>query len=92
MIKNYATWKFKVEMLLIKEELLEIVMDEILEQITNEWNKKDRHARALINLSIENSQIINAKNETTAKVTWTALKRMHERSNLSSKLFLLQKL
>ena len=90
--KNYATWKFKVEMLLIKEELLEIVTDEIPEQITNDWNKKDRRARALINLSIEDSQIINVKNETTAKATWDTLKRIHERSNLSSKLFLLRKL
>ena len=60
--KNYATWKFKIEMLLIKEEFLEIVADEISQQITNEWNKKDKCANTLINLSIEDSQIINVKN------------------------------
>ena len=52
---------FKIEMLLIKEKLLEIETNVIPQLITNEWNKKDRRVSTLINLSIEDSQIINVK-------------------------------
>ena len=54
--------------------------------------KKDKKARAIINLSIEGNQIVHVRHKTTAKETWNALKSVHERVNLSSKLFLLRKL
>lgn len=59
---NFSIWKFKLEMLLIKEKLFEFVIDEPTNPITTEWQKKDRKARALINLNIEYSQIVHVEN------------------------------
>ncbi|GBN19276.1 Copia protein [Araneus ventricosus] len=89
---NYSVWKFKMEMILIKEDLLHLIEDDTPSQPDEKYIKKDRQARAIINLCIEDSQIIHIKYETTAKATWNKLKTIHERSNLSSKLFLLRKL
>ena len=89
---NYNVWKFKLEMLLIREDLYNLVTDEPPEIITDQWRSRDRKARAIINLLIQDDQIIHVKNLTTAKETWNTLKNIHERANLSSKLFLLRKL
>ncbi|GBN13868.1 hypothetical protein AVEN_129991-1 [Araneus ventricosus] len=89
---NYSVWKFKMEMILIKEDLFHLIEDDMPSQPDEKYIKKDRQARAIINLCIEDSQIIHIKYETTAKATWNKLKAIHERSNLSSKLFLLRKL
>ncbi|GBN76739.1 Retrovirus-related Pol polyprotein from transposon TNT 1-94 [Araneus ventricosus] len=89
---NYSVWKFKMEMILIKEDLFHLIEDDTPSQPDEKYIKKDRQARAIINLCIEDSQIIHIKYETTAKATWNKLKTIHERSNLSSKLFLLRKL
>ncbi|GBN06771.1 Retrovirus-related Pol polyprotein from transposon TNT 1-94 [Araneus ventricosus] len=89
---NYSVWKFKMEMILIKEDLFHLIEDDTPSQPDEKYIKKDRQARAIINLCIEDSEIIHIKYETTAKATWNKLKTIHERSNLSSKLFLLRKL
>ncbi|XP_071037145.1 copia protein [Parasteatoda tepidariorum] len=89
---NYSHWSFKMSMILIKEELYEIVTDTPPNPITADWSKKDKKARALINLCIDDNQIVHVREKETAKETWDTLKLIHERSNLSSKLFLLRKL
>lgn len=89
---NYSTWVFKMQMLLIKEDLYDVIENNPPDPLTEKWNKRDRQCRALINLFIEDNQIIHIKYESTAKATWNKLKQVHKRSNLSSKLFLLRKL
>lgn len=89
---NYSNWKFKMEMLLIKEDLFDVIEEEPPRPVDVRWDKRDRQCRALINLYIEDNQIIHVKYETSAKATWVKLKEIHERSNLSSKLYLLRKL
>ena len=81
-----------MEMVLIRENLYGVVFDNIPEVQNDEWVKFDRQARALICLHIADSQVIHVLHEKTAKDTWEKLKRIHERANLSSKLFLLRKL
>lgn len=54
------TWKFKVEMLLIKD-LFHIIEDQP-NFITDDWSKSDKQASTLINLTIDNRQIIHMKN------------------------------
>ncbi|WP_331035945.1 retrotransposon gag domain-containing protein [Lactovum miscens] len=81
-----------MEMLLIKEDMYDVIETNPPDPLTEKWKKSDRQCRALINLYIEDNQIIHVKNETTAKATWDKLKNIHERANLSSKLFLLRKL
>jgi hypothetical protein len=89
---NYQTWKFKVELLLIKEDLWDVVDKDPPADVTSEWQTKDRKARASIGLLIEDSQLHLIRKETTAKSTWNALKRYHEKSTLSNKVSLLKKL
>src|SRR6218665_3660601 len=48
--QNYQTWKFKVELLIIKEDLWETVTKEIPDPVTAEWQTKDAKARAIIGL------------------------------------------
>lgn len=91
---NYFNWKFKVEILLIKEDLFDAITETPLHTITTDCSKKDHKAMVIINLSIEDSQITHVKKhlEHMARDTWNALKTIHESSNLSSKLYLLRKL
>lgn len=56
--KNYSTWKFKVEMLLTKEDLFHVITDDPPNPITDAWSKNDKKARVLINLTIDDNQII----------------------------------
>lgn len=76
-------------MLLIKEELFEDITETPPTPIITDWSKKDRKTRSIINLSIEDSQIIHVKNLQNARDTWNALKTIHKRAKLPSKLYLL---
>lgn len=89
---NYATWKFKIQMLLMRDGLDDILEAPPPDQPDVAYLKRDKQARAIINLCIDDSQIIHIRNESTAAGTWQKLKSIHERANLSSKLYLLRKL
>ncbi|UYV77601.1 hypothetical protein LAZ67_15001684 [Cordylochernes scorpioides] len=89
---NYSLWSFKIEMLLQKEDLWEVVTENIPDEPKIEWQKKDSKARAIINLSIADSQIVHVKNLLTAKATWDTLENIYERKTLSGKIYLLRKL
>ena len=71
---NYQTWKFKVELLLIKEDLWDVVSEDPSEPVSAEWRTKDRKARATIGLLLEDNQLHLIRKETTANRTWRALK------------------
>lgn len=89
--ENYSVWKFKIEQLLIKEGLYDVVFETKREDDEN-WDKNDRNARALICLNISDSQIVHVRHSKSAKETYDQLKSVHERVNLTNKLFLLRKL
>ena len=89
---NYDVWKFKVEMYLQKEDLYSVIIDDPPDPLTSEFKNKDRKARAIINLLIEDQEIIHVKNLQTSRECWNALKCVHERTSLSSKIYLLWKL
>ena len=50
--QNYQTWKFKIELLLPKEDLWETVTKEISDPMTAEWQTKDATTRAIIGLQV----------------------------------------
>lgn len=52
---------------------------------------KDNKAGAVINLTLYDSQLIYAESETTARAIRQASETIHERANLSDKLYLLRK-
>ncbi|UYV82907.1 hypothetical protein LAZ67_22001343, partial [Cordylochernes scorpioides] len=78
--------------LMKEEDLWEVVTENIPDEPKIEWKKKDSKARAIINLSIADSQIVHVKNLLTAKATWDTLKNIYERKTLSGKIYLLRKL
>jgi len=89
---NYQTWKFKLELLLIKEDLWCTVSDDPPDPITVEWQNKDKRARASIGLLLEDNQLHIVRKENTARATWLALQNHHQKSTLSSKVCLLKKI
>lgn len=89
---NYSTWCYKMEMLLVKEDLWDVVVDEIPDPPDSAWKKKDGKARASIGLSVDDNQLIHIKRHSSAKQTWDALKAYHQKSTLSNKVCLLRKL
>lgn len=90
--QNYQPWKFKVKMLLIREGRWTMISEPKPDPVTQEWTEKDYKAQSTISLSIEDSQIVHVCKCTSAKAMWEELQKVHERANLSNKLYLLRKL
>lgn len=40
---NYLNWRFKVEILLIREQLIEVITDNAPTSVTTDWTNKDRN-------------------------------------------------
>lgn len=91
---NYQMWKFKIELLLQKEELWNIVSDNLpaVADRTAIWITKDGKARAYIGLTVENDQLVHIRRKETAKEMWQALEQYHQKHTLSSKVGLLRRL
>lgn len=89
---NYAVWKFRMELLLTKEELFSIVTDELPAERNAAWKTKDGKARALIGLALDNCQLVHVMQSTTAKEMWDSLKKYHERATFATKVHVLRKL
>ena len=60
-------------MLLMKEDLLKYIEEDPPTEINVEWKKNDEKARAIINLSFEDNQIVHVWHKTASKKTWNAL-------------------
>src|SRR6218665_1453483 len=90
--QNYQTWKFKMELLLMKEDLWETVTKEIPDPVTAKWQTKDAKARAIIGLQVADNQLHLIRKQTTAKGSWQTLKKYNEKATLSSKVSLLKRL
>lgn len=89
---NYESWKYKVELLLIKEGLWDIMNKTVPTQPGAAWLTKDAQARATIGLLVEDNPLIHIRDKTTAATTWKALKDYHQKASLSSKITLLKNL
>lgn len=87
---NYQLWNFKMEMLLSKDDLWEVVIQDRLAGNSENWESRNGQAKAC--LPAEDGQLIHIRKEDTAKVRWTAFQRPHECTDLNSNLYLLSKL
>lgn len=100
---NYSIWKFKMELLLIKEGIWEAVMEDesndeevdgddatTVSKSAAKLKKLDNKARALIGLNVEDDQLVHIRNEKTALDSWNALKKYHEKHTLSNKVYLIR--
>ncbi|XP_075157616.1 uncharacterized protein LOC142230880 [Haematobia irritans] len=77
-------------MVLLERELWNHIVDAVPQTPDATWKRKDGKARAVIGLSIEDSQKIHIRKLSTAKGYWDALKTQHEKSNLSNQVSLLR--
>jgi len=89
---NYQVWKFKVKMLLIRDDLWTVVRDDTPDPVPDGWDRKDEKAQCTISLTVEDNQLVHICNCTNAKDMWKELQKVHERSNLSIKMYLRKKL
>lgn len=86
---NYNSWKFKMEMILIKEDIWDVISSDTPEEDSPEytrWKRNNELTRAIISLSVEDSQLSLIMNKTSAKDTWTALKDFHEKSTTFNRM------
>lgn len=61
---NYQLWKFKLEMLLNKDDLWQVLnTDRITNRPTVEWDRRNKQARAIISLLVEDDQLIHRRKE-----------------------------
>lgn len=91
---NWQTWKVRVEMLLSRDDLWNIVENALPEEAnrTEEWKKNDRKAKATIILLLEDSQLSLVENCVFARDTFNALKSYHQKTTRSVRVSLLKKL
>lgn len=90
--ENYQVWKYKVELLLVKEDLWNVVSEEPPAEPDAAWKRKDGQARATIGLLVEDNQFIHIREKTNARDTWNALKTYHQKATLTSKVYLLKRI
>lgn len=89
---NYQIWKYKIELVLIKEQVWDVVNEDRPQNPTAAWTRKDDKARALIGLLVEDSEFIHVKKARTSKESWTILKNRHEKPTLTNKISLLKRI
>lgn len=65
--QNYFTWKFKIQLLLIKEKVWDTINKPTPETPNSKWIQDDETARAIIGLNIEDGQIPHIRNASSAK-------------------------
>lgn len=89
---NYPTWKFKVELLLIRDGLWKIIKDDAPNPITEAWTEKDDKARATIGLLVDDNQLGYIRNSKSARESWDILKNYHEKATMTNKIVVMRKL
>lgn len=95
---NYPNWKFKVRMLLTRDDLWEVVsgLEVVGENATPAerlaWRKKDNRALSTICLLVDDSQLNHVKKAESSTKAWLALQQHFEKPSLSNKLFLRKRL
>lgn len=95
---NYGIWSKKMEVLLIREKVWEVVSKEkpIFNNTEKDkeqaWQDKDDLARSSIGLLIEDSQFLHIQDCKTAKDYWDKLKDYHQKSTYAGIIYLYRKL
>lgn len=89
--ENYSVWSYKVELLLIKDNLWEVIKEDTPTPADAAWSKRDDQARATIGLLVEDNQLLHIRNANTAREAWAALKGYHQKATLTSKVLLLKR-
>lgn len=89
---NYFNWAFKMELLLIKEDLWSVVEQEKPDSPGTAWLKKDQEARIIIGLSVEDPQLCLIRKSKSAKESWDAIKEHYMKDTLSNQVRLIRRI
>lgn len=89
---NWASWKFRMELMLVKEGLWAVVSEPKPDDAGTSWSTKDASARAMIGLALDDCQLSHVIDVSTANEMWLRLKGYHERGSLCNKIHVLRKL
>lgn len=89
---NWGSWKQRMEWLLEKEDLWDVIQPVKPEDPSAEWLARDRKARANIGLFLEESQFKVVKGSDSARGMWFALQEHHEKATMSTVVFYLTQL
>lgn len=89
---GYESWRFKVEMLLIRENLWKHVTEAAPNPLTDPWKEGDARTRATIALLVDDSQHPLIRNCKTAAETWKALENHHQKTTMCTRVSVLKKL
>ncbi|XP_025263408.1 uncharacterized protein LOC112637575 [Camponotus floridanus] len=90
---NYQSWKYKVELLLIKDELWHTVNEIRPDNPDEKWLKADRQAKTTIGLLVEDDQLRHIRDAISAREAWHALKSYHQKASLTNhEVYLLKRL
>lgn len=91
---NYFMWKYKVELLLINQDLWDVITDEqpSTPAALRNWMKRDNKARTTIGLLVEDNQLVHIRGKATAIDTWNALKSIHEKNTLTNRISVYKKI
>lgn len=66
---NYQTWKYRMELLLTREDSWNVDVEPALDPITAAWKLKRGKARTPIALLVEDGRLIHIRRKETAKQT-----------------------
>lgn len=58
---NFQIWKTKLELMLIRDDLWDVVDTEIPAEKTAQWVKQNGKAKAMIGLLVEDKQLLGIK-------------------------------
>lgn len=89
---RYTVWKFRVQLLLAELDVLTVVDNDLPEEISDEWLKKDAIATSTIVEYLSDSFLGFAKDNATARDIYDNLSAIYERRSLANQLALRKKL
>lgn len=95
---NYFTWKLKMKLFLIKEDLWDVITGErptseySTQNFVQRWTKRDQRALAFIGLALEDSQLIHLRDKDNALDCWKALQEAHEKDTITNKISLYKRI
>lgn len=90
--ENYSLWKYKLELILKREKLWKYIIEAVPKEPSDDWNKCNDEATAIIGLSVEDSQLFLIKKAKSAREAWEILKSHHEKDTLGSSVRLMRKI
>ena len=85
---NYFAWKIRIFHILALKDLEDCLNEDPPEDATERvtWQKKDKKAQEIIGLSINDDLLAKAREVSSAKEMWSAIKNVFERHTLLNRL------